>query len=128
MKVYFVRHGESEYNAKQLFQHKDVFLSDNGKKQAKFLARRFSKIPVDIIVYSSYVRAKETTQIIAKKIKKEIIYSDLIIENVEPKEIIGKYISSKKVVKIKKGITLCEKKDSKRSWELRTFNDYSHLG
>lgn len=38
MRVYFVRHGESEYNAKQLFQHGDVPLSEKGRKQAEFLS------------------------------------------------------------------------------------------
>lgn len=37
MKVYFVRHRESEYNAKELFQHGDVPLSEKGKRRNRTL-------------------------------------------------------------------------------------------
>lgn len=102
MKVYFVRHGESEYNIKKLWQHRKVPLSENGKKQAEFLAKRFVKIPIDIIISSPYCRSRGTAEVISKKLKKKVIFSKLIGENKMPKESIGKYAYSKEVIAIKK--------------------------
>jgi broad specificity phosphatase PhoE len=104
MKIYFVRHGESTYNAKELFQHGNVPLSEKGKKQAEFLAKRFTKIPIDLIISSHYSRGKETAEIINKKLKKKIIFSKLIGEMKMPKESIGKYAFSDEVRKIKEAI------------------------
>jgi broad specificity phosphatase PhoE len=104
MKVYFIRHGESEYNAKKLFQHGDVSLSEKGRKQAEFLAKRLAKIPIDLIVSSSCARAEETTEIINKKLKKKIIFSELIGEKKMPTESIGKYAFSDEVIKIRKAM------------------------
>ena len=101
MKVYFVRHGESEYNAKNLFQDGKVLLSKKGEQQAQVLAKRFLNIPVNIIISSPYPRAKKTAEIINKKIKKEIIFSELIGERKMPKETIGKYAYSDELIKIK---------------------------
>ena len=101
MKVYFVRHGESEYNAKSLFQDGKVLLSEKGKQQAQVLAERFLNIPIDIIISSPYPRAKKTAEIINKKIKKKIIFSELIGERKMPKETIGKYAYSDELIKIK---------------------------
>ncbi len=113
MKVYFVRHGESEYNAKKLFQDSNVLLSEKGKKQAKFLAKRLSKISIDVIISSPYPRAKKTAEIINKKLKKEIRFSELIGERKIPKESIGKYAFSEEVMKIKEAM---RKNDDNSSW------------
>jgi len=101
MNIYFVRHGESEYNAKELFQHGDVLLSKKGEKQAEFLAKRLFKIPIDIIISSPHTRAKKTVEIINKKLKKKIIFSELAGERKMPKESIGKYAFSEEVTEIK---------------------------
>ncbi|HLD62134.1 MAG TPA: histidine phosphatase family protein [Patescibacteria group bacterium] len=71
MKIYFVRHGESVSNALGLRQGPDGGLTAKGIKQAKILAKKFSKIPVDLIVSSPYDRAKLTAQIISKAIGKK---------------------------------------------------------
>lgn len=104
MKIYFVRHGESEFNKNELFQSADISLTGKGRKQAEFLAKRFSKIPIDIIISSPAVRAKETAEIINKKLKKKIIFSELVIEKAMPKESIGKYAFSEEVLKITKAM------------------------
>lgn len=55
MKVYFVRHAESEGNVSE-FEHADgVNLTEQGRKQAESLAKRFKKIPVGIILSSTYI-------------------------------------------------------------------------
>lgn len=90
MKVYFVRHGQTEHNVQFLHQNESTTLSDEGLKQAKVLAKRFSKIPIDIIFASPMQRAKQTVEIINKELKKEVIYSDLIKEWKRPSEFEGK--------------------------------------
>jgi len=122
MKVYFVRHGESEYNAKELFQHSEVLLSKKGKEQAKFLGKRFSKIPIDIIISSPHARAKETAEIINKKLKKKISFSGLIGERRMPKESIGKYAFSEEVTKIKEAM---RKNTNNSSWHYSDEENFS---
>lgn len=64
MKVYFVRHGQTKYNVLQEHQPEDAGLSELGIKQAEILAKRFSKIPIDIIYSSPMKRVKQTVEII----------------------------------------------------------------
>ncbi|MDD5738813.1 MAG: histidine phosphatase family protein [Candidatus Pacebacteria bacterium] len=90
MKVYFVRHGETGHNVLNIRQDHTVELSERGLKQAGVLTKRFLKIPVDVIFSSPMKRAKHTAEIINKKLKKEIVYSDLIQEWKRPSEFVGK--------------------------------------
>ena len=99
MKVYFVRHGQTECNAQQVHQNEDAVLSKEGLKQAKILAERFSKIPIDIIFASPMPRAKQTVEIINRIVKKEIIFSDLIKEWKRPTELEGKKKTDPLVIK-----------------------------
>src|SRR3989304_9359611 len=92
MKIYFVRHGESVSNALGLRQGPDGGLTAKGIKQAKAVAKKFSKIPLDLIVSSPYDRAKLTAQIISKAIGKKIVYSPLFIERRNPAHLFGKPI------------------------------------
>ena len=70
MKLYLVRHGQTEHNASSLHQDEKVELSKQGKKQAIILAKRFSKIPIELIYSSPMNRARKTAEVINKKIKK----------------------------------------------------------
>ena len=90
MKLYLVRHGQTEYNELSLHQHSNVELSDLGVKQAEILAKRFSKIPIDLIYSSTLKRAKDTTEIINRIINKKIVYLDSLKEKKNPSEIVGK--------------------------------------
>lgn len=126
MKIYFIRHGESEYNAKELFQHSDVALLGKGVKQAEFLAKRFSKIPIDVIISSSYTRAKQTAEIIGKKLKKKIIFSELIGEKIMPKESIGKYAFSEEVNTIKKAMRNNANNPSWRYSDEESFSEFKN--
>src|SRR3989344_9399934 len=106
MKLYLVRHGQTEYNAMSLHQHGDVDLSELGINQAKVLAKRFSKIPVDVIYSSSLKRAKETAKIINKALKKKVIYSDFLKEKKNPSEIVGKRADTDEIQEIHQEINL----------------------
>jgi len=102
MKVYFVRHGQTEHNVLNMRQDHGVELSAEGQKQAEVLAKRFLKIPVDIIFASLMQRAKQTAEIINKKLKKEVVYSELIQEWRRPSEFVGKKRDDKESLELHK--------------------------
>jgi len=90
MKVYFIRHGESASNAQDIHQFPNVPLSEKGQEQARKLAERFSNIDFDLLVSSTFRRARETADIVNTKHNKEILESPLFAETKRPSEILGK--------------------------------------
>lgn len=101
-KVYFIRHGESELNIGNREQGSEGSLSELGRKQAEFIAKRFIKIPIDIIVSSAYQRTKETSEIINNSLHKELVYSEFLIERRPPTKFIGTSNDDIEYTKIKK--------------------------
>ncbi len=89
MLIIFVRHGESELNKKGKHQFSDTKLSKVGIKQAELVSKRLFGIKADLIISSKYQRAKQTAQIINRRLKKKVVYTDLFIEKKGPTEIIG---------------------------------------
>lgn len=80
MEIYTVRHGETNLNVKKVAQGAgtDEPLNDNGRNQAAHAINLPEKI--DYIFCSPMLRAKETADIINKKINTEIVYHPLLIE------------------------------------------------
>ena len=71
---FFVRHGETEWNRERRTQgHTDIPLNERGRKQAQTVAQYLCGQDIDLIVSSDLARARETTEIIAKKIGAEVI-------------------------------------------------------
>lgn len=63
MRVYVVRHGESEANlSKQFTGWMDVHLTDQGRAQARGAGEFLQKIPFDKIYASDLCRARETAE------------------------------------------------------------------
>lgn len=65
MKLYFVRHGETEWNVLKKIQGKtDIPLNENGRKQARELAEKFvnEKLPAVRAYTSPQLRAAETAK------------------------------------------------------------------
>ena len=60
--LYFVRHGETEYNRQRIMQGRRInsSLNETGRRQAEALARRFSDVRLDAIYTSSLKRTIET--------------------------------------------------------------------
>ena len=60
--VYFVRHGETEYNRKHIIQGRgvDSDLNKKGQAQAQLLHKAYGAIDFDLVVYSSLKRTKQT--------------------------------------------------------------------
>lgn len=60
--LYFVRHGETEYNRRRIMQGRRInsSLNDKGRRQADALAHRLSEVSLDAIYTSSLNRTIET--------------------------------------------------------------------
>jgi broad specificity phosphatase PhoE len=69
MKVYFMRHGESEYNVVQRINFdpkQEVKLTVKGKDQVEKTARTLFDVRFDAIYTSQFIRAQESAVIMAK--------------------------------------------------------------
>ncbi len=90
--IYFVRHGETASNAKNIRQGPEGKLDDLGRAQALETARKFPKKKgrPQVIISSPYERTKETAEIIGQELGMKVEYSDLLVERKNPTEIVGK--------------------------------------
>ena len=80
MKLYVVRHGQTDVNINNLINSlNDDDLNENGINEAKELANKIKDIDYDLIICSPLTRTKHTASIINFK-NKEIIYDKRIIE------------------------------------------------
>ena len=68
MKLYFVRHGESEANVQHVISNRESSfrLTDRGRKQALTLADSLRDIPFTAIFSSPILRARETAEILSQ--------------------------------------------------------------
>lgn len=67
MKVYIIRHGETNWNVKGLLQGKsDTHLNETGRQQALKIANRLRLEKIDIIISSPLSRALDTAKIIGQ--------------------------------------------------------------
>lgn len=66
--LYFVRHGETEYNRKGIMQGSgvDSSLNATGREQAKTLKQRFSSVNVDVLYSSTLRRARQTADVMSE--------------------------------------------------------------
>ncbi len=83
MKIYLIRHGQTNWNNKGLIQGRtDNKLNDVGKDQAKKTSSKLKDIDVNTVISSSLSRAKETLNIIKDEldINLESIIMDGFIE------------------------------------------------
>ena len=60
MAILLIRHGETPLNAARILQFPDTPLSARGREQAARLARHLAAFPVDAILSSDYLRARQT--------------------------------------------------------------------
>jgi len=68
MKLYFVRHGESDANIRHVISNREspFGLTELGMQQAKTLAIRLRDIPLTAIYSSPVLRARETAEILSQ--------------------------------------------------------------
>lgn len=89
--IYFIRHGQTELNAKGIRQGPDGPLSPKGVEQVKNVSKRFPKKKgkPKVIIASPFQRTKETATIIADELGMTVEYCDLLVERKNPTEIVG---------------------------------------
>ena len=79
--IYFVRHGETDYNVLGIAQGQlDIPLNENGLIQAEKLSVDLKDYHFDVIYSSPLIRAKKTAEIINQYHGVEIIYDDRLKE------------------------------------------------
>ena len=89
--VYFVRHGESEANAKEDIYHgEETPLTDKGREQAQFIAKRCAKLNVDVLIASTAVRAQQTASYIVELTDLDMETNRLFTERKPPRELMGR--------------------------------------
>ncbi len=122
---YFVRHGESLFNAARIRQGADGSLSENGKAQAISTGKRLANHPIEIILASPYTRTCETADIINHQLtsQKTIEYSELLKERRNPSEIIGKSMNDPEISRIIDTIDKSYHTDDYRFSDEENFQD-----
>lgn len=122
-RFYFVRHGETILNAEHIRQGESGSLSPNGRRQAEKVGSALEHLSITRIIASDYPRAQETANIINAHLGVPIIYSPLLGERRNPKEIIGKNRDEPAVAHIIDQIDLSYHDDDYRFSDEENFVD-----
>jgi len=81
MTLLFMRHGQTEWNARRLIQGRtDIPLNATGREQACAQAAALAGMAVDIIYASPMLRARETAEIINRVVDVPLCFDDRLIE------------------------------------------------
>jgi probable phosphoglycerate mutase len=82
MRLYFIRHGESDANVKNVFSNRPPGspLTEKGLAQAKELAARFSNEKVTAIYASTLLRAQQTARALADALGVPVVIDDALRE------------------------------------------------
>ena len=79
--IYIVRHGETQYNIEKRVQGwAQNPLNENGVTQAKKVAEKIAKLPIEHFYSSDLKRARQTAEIINEKLNLKIIYDERLRE------------------------------------------------
>ncbi len=128
MKIYVVRHGQSEDGALGLYQRADSPLSPKGIKEAELIAERLTKIPVEVIYTSPLKRAWQTAETISQKIGRPIQANDWLKELKRPTKIEGRKASNPAVIKIKKEVVRRWLNSHPKAFGEETFWEFKERG
>src|SRR3979411_1519126 len=84
MQLYFVRHGESEANVRQVFSNSDrdtaFGLTDLGRAQVEDLAARLAGVPFAAFYCSPVLRARQSADIVAARLGIDYVIAPAIAE------------------------------------------------
>ena len=79
--IYFIRHGETDYNKQRRLQgHLDIPLNATGISQAEKARDELANIQFDVIYSSPLSRARKTAEIINEKQNASLVFDDRIKE------------------------------------------------
>lgn len=81
MKIYVIRHGQTNWNLEGRIQGKtDIELNAEGKKQAEEVRKYIKKYNIDLIISSPLKRARKTAEIINEELNCDIIFDKSLEE------------------------------------------------
>ena len=81
MSLLITRHGQTDWNLRRKVQGKsNIGLNEVGIEQAEKLAKKLANEPIDLIICSPLLRARQTAEIINKNRNIPIIYDNRISE------------------------------------------------
>ncbi|HWP60988.1 MAG TPA: histidine phosphatase family protein [Candidatus Paceibacterota bacterium] len=122
--VYIVRHGESSSNAGGIILGGDKTpLTEKGREQPLFVGKRLSHLPVELVVASSYLRARQTGDIIAEHLGKPIEYSDLFVEWRQGSHRVGADVADPELLKEMKSLIEHMHDEDRRVIDEENFSD-----
>jgi broad specificity phosphatase PhoE len=124
MKIYIVRHGESEGNLNKSYQSPDTSLSNKGIKEAHILAKRLKDLSIDFIYSSNFKRARQTSEIISKKLNLKIEFWSELRELTRPSILWGKPIESQSGKKFEKQV---DKNYANAEWKFMEYESVNDL-
>lgn len=90
--IYFVRHGEAEHNvASTMYRNgPESQLTERGIAQSKFIAARATKLPIEALIASPYIRTKKTAEYISAATGIPLEFSELFTEVAPPTTLFGR--------------------------------------
>ena len=81
LKVYLLRHGETDWNKIRRVQgSSDIPLNEEGRRVARLTAEGMRDMPIDLVYSSPLKRARETVEILCADRGVEIVYDERIRE------------------------------------------------
>ena len=98
MRLYIIRHGETEWNKEKRMQgQRDIMLDQEGIRLAALTGKGMQDVPIDIAISSPLLRAKQTAQLVLANRAVPII-TDERIQEMSFGDWEGESISDSKVV------------------------------
>lgn len=81
MKIYIMRHGETDWNIQKRLQGRtDIPLNENGRDLARITAEALKDVPFDLAVSSPLARALETAEIVIGDRNVPVLTDERLIE------------------------------------------------
>lgn len=128
--VYFVRHGEAEANlsSAEAYGGHDSPLTEKGREQARQIAARAARLPIDLLVSSTMLRTRDTAAYIADATGVPAELSELFVECAIPSAVAGKSKSDPEVRELMAAWTRSYSQGTSRVEDGENFDDMRARG
>lgn len=104
MRLYLVRHAQTEGNATSTYQSAESVFSEKGKQQEEYIIKRFTHVSLDAVITSPHIRTRVTAQQIATKKHIPLISSELVREHRWPSMMVGRSKLDPEIIKVREHI------------------------